>query len=528
MSRLEDLAQRYPFIKRVTTLSKPVQLAAASSVVALIVGGALLMKEPSYKVLFSNLGDRDGGAIVSALDKLNVPHRFSDNGGAILVPANQVHEARLRLAEQGLPQGGNVGFELMENPKFGASQFAEQVTYQRAVEGELARSIESMYSVISARVHLAMPKQTLFVRERKQPTASVLITLAPGRKLSDGQIAAIAWLVASSVPDLTAENVSIVDQTGRLLSSKSSTGGLGANETHLKYRGELEQRTAERVLSILTPILGTGNVHTEVSADVDFNQREQTSEVYRPNQKPELAAVRSEQTNNSAQRGVTPAMGVPGALANEPPPTAVAPLTKGADQKDQRAQGPSSENVSSTINYEVDRTISHTKEAIGQLKRLSVAVVVNYRVDAEGNNQPLQADELAQIENLVKEAIGFQANRGDTLKVANAPFNNVEPVLPIWKDPEYIELAKSMAQYLAILAGLMFLWFKVAKPVIRARQDELANVEALKLAPAPEPEKEPVPVDRYEDNLNALREIATQDPRAVSMVLRDWMNENDD
>ncbi|MVW69953.1 flagellar basal-body MS-ring/collar protein FliF [Bordetella sp. 15P40C-2] len=528
MSRFQELTERFPVLKRVAELSRPVQLAGASALVALFVGAAIAFSSPDYKVLFSNLGDKDGGAIVSALDKLQVPHRFSDNGGAILVPADKVHEARMKLAEQGLPQGGNVGFELMESPKFGASQFAEQVTYQRAIEGELARSIEAMTSVETTRVHLAIPKQTLFVRERKQPTASVLLTLSPGRMLGDGQIAAIAWLVASSVPDLTPENVSIVDQTGRLLSSKASLGGLGANETHLRYTSELEQRTASRVLSILTPIVGAGNVHTEVSALLDFSVREQTSETYRPNQKPELAAVRSEQTNNSAQRGVLPAMGVPGALANEPPPAPAAAVVAPQNQQnaDTQERGPSSTNMSSTVNYEVDRTISHIKESVGQIKRLSVAVVVNYRTDEEGKLQPLDATEIEQIQHLVKEAIGYSETRGDTLKVANVPFNNVEPALPVWKDPFYLDLARTAAQYLALALLLAFLWFKIVKPLMRARDEAIAPLPAVEITPAPaETQKQ---IDSYEDNLNAIREIAKQDPRAVSMVIRNWINDNDE
>jgi len=294
----------------------------------------------------------------------------------------------------------------------------------------------------------------------------------------------------------------------------------------LKYTSELEQRTASRVLSILTPVLGAGNVHTEVSAVVDFNQREQTSETYRPNQKPELAAVRSEQSNNSVQRGVTPAMGVPGALANEPPPAPTAPITEpeGTEEQDNQDRGPSSTNASATINYEVDRTISHTKESIGQLKRLSVAVVVNYRTDAEGNAQPLSAAELEQIQNLVKEAIGYSEARGDSLQVANAPFNNAEPAIPLWKDPFYQGLAISAGQYLLLLMVLAFIWFKIVKPLIRARQDELAALPSVEM-PAAEPAQDD---NSYEENLAAIREIAKQDPRAVSMVIRSWMNEHDE
>ncbi|MGE8603207.1 flagellar basal-body MS-ring/collar protein FliF, partial [Bordetella trematum] len=214
-----SLLARFPVLEKLRTLPKPVLMGAAAAVVAVIVALALWGREPDYKVLFSNLEDRDGGAIVSALGQMNVPYRFSDNGGAILVPANRVYDARMQLAAQGLPRGGSVGFELMDNARFGASQFAEQINYQRGLEGELARSIEAMHSVQRARVHLAMPRQSLFVRDRQPPTASVLLNLYPGRGLADAQVSAIAWLVASSVPDLNVDNVSIVDQNGRLLSA---------------------------------------------------------------------------------------------------------------------------------------------------------------------------------------------------------------------------------------------------------------------------------------------------------------------
>ncbi|WP_241076836.1 flagellar basal-body MS-ring/collar protein FliF, partial [Achromobacter xylosoxidans] len=320
-----SLLAKFPVLEKIRALPKPVLLGAAAALVALIVAVAMWSSEPKYKVLFSNLDDRDGGAIVTALGTMNVPYKYNDTGTALLVPADRVYDARLQLASQGLPRGGSVGFELMDNARFGASQFAEQINYQRGLEGELARSIESMHTVQHARVHLAMPRQSLFVRERQPPTASVLLNVYPGRSLSDAQVSAISWLVASSVPELTAENVSIVDQNGRLLSAPTGEGR-GMDADQMRMVRETEQRTVERILTILNPLVGPGNVHAQASAEMDFSRREETSEVYRPNQEPGQAAIRSQQTSESNQRGINPAQGVPGALSNQPPANAQAPI----------------------------------------------------------------------------------------------------------------------------------------------------------------------------------------------------------
>src|SRR5690606_24521567 len=394
-----SLLTKFPALDKVRALPKPLLLGAAAALVAVIAVLALWSREPDYKVLFSNLDDRDGGAIVSALGQMNVPYRFSADGSGLMVPAERVYATRMQLAGQGLPRGGSVGFELLDNTRFGASQFAEQVNYQRGLEGELARSIEAMHTVQNARVHLALPRQSLFVRDRQAPTASVLLHLHPGRSLSDAQVAAVAWLVASSVPDLTAENISIVDQNGRLLSAPLGEGrGMDADQSRL--RRDIEQRTVERILTILNPLVGPGNVQAQASAEMDFARREQTSEVYRPNQEPGQAAVRSKQTSDSLQTGDDVARGVPGALSNQPPAAAQAPIVNPPPPPAQPGQAapnaaqavatpaatalPTSNRSDATINYEVDRTISHVKQPVGQLKRLSVAVVVNYLPDDQG------------------------------------------------------------------------------------------------------------------------------------------------
>jgi len=547
-----SLLAKFPVLEKVRALPKPILLGGAAALVAAIVAVAMWSSEPNYKVLFSNLDDRDGGAIVTALGTMNVPYRYNDTGTALLVPADRVYDARLQLASQGLPRGGSVGFELMDNARFGASQFAEQINYQRGLEGELARSIEAMHTVQHARVHLAMPRQSLFVRERQAPTASVLLNVYPGRSLSDAQVSAISWLVASSVPELTAENVSIVDQNGRLLSAPLGEGR-GMDADQMRFVREMEQRTVERILTILNPLVGPGNVHAQASADVDFSRREETSEVYRPNQEPGQAAVRSQQTSDSTQRGVNPAQGVPGALSNQAPANAQAPIANppqpqpprpgqpqqpaNAQQQQQQQTGTQTaptnlnERRDATTNYEVDRTISHIKQPVGTLKRLSVAVVVNYIRDKDGEPQALPPEELNKLTNLVREAMGYSETRGDSLNLVNSQFNDGPPPLPLWRDPEMISLFKTILAWL--VGGVLALWlYRLLRrtvgdylyPPVDPEQAEAERIEAAREAQEVARAKE---VDRYQDNLERARTMANKDPRAVAMVLRTWMNKDE-
>ena len=547
-----SLLAKFPVLERVRALPKPILIRAAAALVAVIVAVAMWSSEPQYKVLFSNLDDRDGGAIVTALGTMNVPYRYNETGTALLVPADRVYDARLQLASQGLPRGGSVGFELMDNARFGASQFAEQINYQRGLEGELARSIEAMNTVQHARVHLAMPRQSLFVRERQAPTASVLLNLYPGRSLSDAQVSAISWLVASSVPELTAESVSIVDQNGRLLSAPLGEGR-GMDADQLRFVREIEQRTVERILTILNPLVGPGNVHAQATADVDFARREETSEVYRPNQEPGQAAVRSQQTSDSTQRGVGPAQGVPGALSNQAPADAQAPIANPPQQQPPRpgqpqqpanaqqqqqqqtgtqaATGSLNERRDATTNYEVDRTISHIKQPVGNLKRMSVAVVVNYVRDKDGELQALPPEELSKLTNLVREAMGYSETRGDSLNLVNSQFNDGPPPLPMWRDPEMISLFKTILAWL--VGGVLALWLyrklrrtvtEYLYPPVDPEQAEAERAEAAREAQDLARAKE---TDRYQDNLERARTMANKDPRAVAMVLRTWMSKDE-
>jgi len=534
--------------------------AAAAAIVAVMAGVWMWSQQPEYRILFSNFSDRDGGAIVASLQQMNVPYKFADGGGAILVPADQVYDARLKLAAQGLPKGGGVGFELMENQKLGVSQFLEQVNFQRALEGELARSIQAVAAVQSARVHLALPKASVFVREQQQPTASVLLNLYPGRVLDPQQVSAMVHLVASSVPNLPPKNVTLVDQNGTLLSeTDKKLAANGLDPSQLKYVQELQQSIAQRVESIITPIVGPNNVRAEATADVDFSHSEQAAEIYRPNQTPDSSAVRSQQSSESTSPGGANAGGVPGALSNQPPVPATAPLTVPAvpGQAPAAAQNaarpgqpgqpaptvPLNTHKESTVNYEVDKTIRYVQQPMGGVKRLSVAVVVNYKrePDADGNmvSRPLNDAEKAQITDLVKEAMGYNKDRGDTLNVVNSPFagaeKQVEPEVPLWKRPESLDLAKQAGKYLLAGIVLLYLFFGYLRPTLRKignpppaalpapEEEEAALVQLSQSAPA---DAEPAP-RIYQSNLDLARNMAREDPKVVANVVKNWVNGNE-
>jgi flagellar M-ring protein FliF len=526
---------------------------AVALLVAIVAGLFLWSRAPDYKVLYSNLSDRDGGAIITALQAANIPYKFSDSGGAILVPAEQVHEMRLRLASQGLPKSGSVGFELMDNQKFGISQFAEQVNYQRALEGELERTIESISSVKSARVHLAIPKPSVFVRDKEAPSASVLVNLYPGRALDEGQVLAITHMVASAVADMPVTGVTILDQDGNLLTQSSTGSGLDASQ--LKYRQQIEHSTQQRIDAILAPLFGSGNAHSQVSADIDFSHSEQTSENYGPNGSPQQAAIRSQQSSTATEMSQAGASGVPGALSNQPPQPVSAPITAASGTAGVTTT-PVSDRKDSTTNYELNKTVQHLEQPMGGIKRLSVAVVVNYQrvVDARGHAtmQPVTADKLAQVNQLVKDAMGFDATRGDSVNVVNSPFTvDVDPTadLPWWRTPDMIALYRQIATYLGIGAVALFLYFVMVKPALRRAFPPPEPVAAALPSPGDEPilldgipaaEREGAIVQletdgemlalesakqKYERNLEFARNIARQDPRIVATVVKNWVTD---
>lgn len=526
-------------------------LLLGAAAVALLVVLTLWARQPEYRVLYSNLGEADGGQIIAELEKRQVPYRLSEGGHAVLVPAAQMNTLRLQLAEQGLPKGGNVGFELMDKQAFGVSQFTEQLNYQRGLEGELARTIESLGPIASARVHLVMAKQSVFIREREPARASVTVTLQPGRELGQTQANAIAHLVSSSVADLSIDGVTIVDQNGRLLSQNPGNGS-GLDGSQLTYVHDVERSYQRRIEDILTPLLGSGNVHAQVVAQVDFSSRESTAERYEPNQKPNESAVRSKQITENLSGADEASRGVPGALTNTPPnqpaPTrATAPAKPGTappaastddDGESAHAKALHSEKM---INYEVDRNVEHIKQNQGEIRRLTTAVVINYRAtlkDGQPAQEPLSKEELENIESLVRQAMGFTQARGDELKVINSPFaveDHSEPAVVWWRTPQAFDLAMSLSRYLLVAFIALLVWLMVLRPIKRRHAQTLAALQ-----PALDPEGAPVAggepgselpqarkAQSYEHNMKRLREISADDPRLIAMIIRGWMKKDD-
>ncbi len=546
---------------RLNNQQKILLMVAIAALVAMLVASAIWVRQPNFRILFSNITERDGGSIIAALDQMNIPYRFSDSGTAVLIPSDKVHEVRLRLASQGLPKGGGVGFELMENQKFGTSQFAEQVNYQRGLEGELSRTIQSIGAVQAARVHLAIPKPTVFVREELKPSASVLLNLYAGRSLDPAQIAGIQNLVAASVPNLATASVTIIDQTGAMLSQlKSKLMDAGLDPLQLNYVQEVEASAIKRVEDILSPILGRGNYKVQVAADIDFSQSEQTAETHRPNGTPPDAIIRSQQTSESASTSPS-AQGIPGALTNQPPVPATAPLTQpavpgagnpqAAGQQQPPVPGqlnaagvqapianvgqPINTRKDSTINYEIDRTIRHTKQAVGTIKRLTAAVVVNHRKDAKGVAKPLTDPELRQINDLLKEALGFSQDRGDSISVANAmfaPIEKDEQSTPLWERPEVYSQATDIVKYVLLALIAAILLFKVIIPLVRqmlgTEQEELQRQLGRHINIVDEEAEEggEGAPSGLEQQIGRVREIAQQDPRIVANIIKGWTGSN--
>ena len=513
------------------TLTLAVVVAGA---IAAAIGAWLWAQTPDYRVLYSNLSDRDGGAIIAALGPLNIPYKVGEGGTVILVPATQVHETRLRLASQGLPKGSVVGYELVDNQKFGATQFQEQMNFQRGLEGELARSIQSLSAVQSARVHLALPKQSVFLRDQQQPTASVLLTLHAGRTLDRAQVSGIAHLVASSVPELALDRVSIVDQSGALLSQRRDGTDTGLDPAQLGYVKQVEQATIQRITDILEPIVGRNNVRVQVTADIDFTRNESVAESFKPNQDPKVATLRTQQTSQSQTTGSAATGGVPGALTNQPPAAGVAQIdgkTAGA-QVASNTSAPSSTRKDETVAFEVDKKIEHTRAQVGGLRRMTAAVVVNHRrsTDEKGkvSTAALSEKEMGEINALVREAMGYSKERGDSVNVVNAAFNEPEREaiveLPFYKQPDNIALAKEIGKYALFVALIGYLWFGVVRPMLRAAA---ARAAAEPMLPLAAPETPAATAAASFDQLQRARALARDDPKVVANVVKGWVSRDE-
>ena len=513
------------------------------------------MQGEDYRPLYGRMDNLDAANVVDVLEQNQINFKVDENSGAILVATEDVHMARLKLAEFGLPSSPAQGFELMDKEQpLGTSQFVENTRYQRSIEGELARTITSITSIRSARVHLAIPKKTVFVRDAANPTASVFVEVFAGRSVDPAQVKAIMNLVASSVPGMKMADVTVVDQHGNLISTgEDSTELLLAAKQH-QYSQEIENSVIKRINGILEPVVGGGKFRAEVSADIDFTAIEQAAETFNP----DLPAIRSEQTLNETRRAGDVAAGIPGALTNQPPGTAEAPeqIDPATGQPIPPAE-PTNNREQATRNYELDRTVSYTKHQQGTLKRLTVAVVVDDKVvrNADGTEAhvPWTENELERLSILVRDAVGFSAVRGDSVNVLNSAFANrvVDPNAGMDELPWWQVWVMPHIKYIASVLVILLIVFGLLRPMFKslskqggalAEQEEARQLAALEAAGAAGLDGMsdetvtltgghalllPGPEQGYEDQINAIKGLIADDPGRVAQVVKQWINRDD-
>ena len=539
-------------------------LVAVAGAVALGVAVVLWSRGPNYGLLYAGLGQSDAAAITQQLQASNTPFKLSADGSSIMAPAADLAALRLKLAGQGLPQGtaSSTTAPGGDSP-FGMSDLAERTRYQQLLETDLGNTIGGLQSVRSARVHLALPKPSAFIRDNRPATASVLVSLYPGRQLDAGQVAAIVHLVSASVPDLDPHQVSVIDQQGQLLTTDpDSPGAIGDSRLRLSTR--IENTYAERIEQLLTPLVGPGRVRAQVYADLDFSQTEKATETFGHDH----PALRSEQTS-SERRGDGSQGGVPGALSNQPPalvaqPTAARPDAGAgnAARPDPKAPAGTATTTttastvdtssSATRNYELDRTISHVSDPAGRLARLTVAVVLDNKLVSGGTNEngepkpatsvPFTPQELAHLTELTKNAVGFNEARGDSVSVVNQSFQHgpvpeALPDTPFWQRPGMMDLIK---QGIGILLALLVA-FGVLRPLLKGLLRGEATTRAL---PSPMPkisvrvDDEPqgaaeparlhgaAPALAYEQRVGSARRMVTENPKQVAQVVKNWVSED--
>ncbi|MCW8883864.1 MAG: flagellar basal-body MS-ring/collar protein FliF [Motiliproteus sp.] len=509
----------------------------------------LWSQEPDYRPLLNNLNSLDANQIIETLQISQIPYRIDHKSGALLVAADQIHNARLKLAAEGLSGRDNVGFELMDQQQaLGTSQFVETTRFRRGLEGELARTISSLMQVKSARVHLAIPKRSVFVRDARKPTASVFVQLYSGRMLSKQQVASIANLVASSIPELNSRDVTVVDQKGRLLNSQDADKEVGIAAKQLEYTQKIEEKMAARVSGILEPVVGSGRFKAEVSADIDFTAVEQTDELFNP----DLPSLRSEQTLDEQRAAGAGAGGVPGALANQPPGAAAVPEQAGAGGAGGGAgTGTGGARKQVTRNFELDRTISYTRHQQGRVRRLTVAVAVDdiattNAETGEVSRRPWSENDIQRLTLLVRDAVGYSAARGDSVNVVNTPFVGPEPLeelpeLAIWEQAWFMPIAKMGAAGLVLL----ILIFAVLRPIMKSLSavpemtgaggefgGELEGISETGGIGGEEGGLSvdegallPGPNESFERQLDAVRSLVAEDPGRVAQVIKQWVSD---
>lgn len=571
LSILQNLSQ-------MTMLRQVGLLVGLAASVAIGFAVVLWSQQPDYRPLYGSLAGMDTKQVIDTLTTANIPYTVEPNSGALLVKADDQSRARIALASAGVaPSDGNVGYESLDKEQgLGTSQFMETARYRRSLEGELARTIGSLNNIRAARVHLAIPKSSVFVRDERRPTASVLVEMYPNRTLDAGQVSAIVNLVATSVPELNKSSVSVVDQKGTLLSAQLEDNALTMAGKQYDYSRRMESMLTQRVHNILQPVVGSDRFKAEVSADLDFSAVESTSEQFNPDQ----PALRSEQSTSEQRSSASGPSGVPGALSNQPPAPATAPqnatqgqAAAGAIQAGQPlldangqqimdpatgqpmlAPYPADKRQQSTKNFELDRSISHTKQQQGRLSRLSVAVVVDDQAkvnpaDGTVTLAPWTTQELARFTRLVQDAVGFDASRGDSVTVINVPFapNSAEVISEpaFYKEPWFWDIMKQALGVLFILV----LVFGVLRPVLnnitgggkgKAGDAELGAAGAMGGVAALGMDSElandrvslggpqsillPSPTEGYDAQLNAIKSLVAEDPGRVAQVVKEWIN----
>lgn len=565
LGKLTEETETPPILKGLGNLSMARQIGLMLGIalsVAVGIAVVLWSQADSYDLLFSGMENEDATEILATLDQMGIDYSVETESGAIMVPADKVRSLKLKLAAQGLPRTKSSGYEILDKEtNFGTSKNIELMRFQRALEGEIAKTVSTIQNVKSARVLLALPKQSVFVRKRKKPSASVIVSLFRGRTLEKGQIEAIVHLVASSVPMMESAQVTVVDQKGRMLSGNDSSEDIYLTSKQFEYKKNLEEHLMNRIESILVPIVGREGMQTQISADVDFTVTEKTQEMFNP----DLPALRSEQTQED-QNSSSAIQGVPGALTNQPPPAGVAPEIAVGQDAQASANSPSSISKSATRNFELDKTITHTRLATGILRRLSVAVVVDDKKvqlgDGSFSSQTYAQEDINQIRALVMQAVGFDSSRGDQVTVTNISFRVPDelealPDVPLWEQGWFFDVAKQVAAVLVVL----FLVFGVLRPMMRglvARDEEVkalldahaeadatggtvrfdkngkpmavpvenggdgedgeiglsAGVEDLLLLEAPQ---------SYEKRLEYVQKLIDEDSKLVSEILKGWL-----
>jgi flagellar M-ring protein FliF len=533
-------------------------LAGIAGAVAIGIAAVMWSRAPNYGLLYGGLEQKDAAAVTQALQTQNEPYTLSTDGSSIFVPAADVAAVRLKLAGQGLPQGTANAQPQADSP-FGMSDMAERSHYQSALEADLGSTIAGLQSVRAARVHLALPKPSAFIRDNKPASASVVVTLYPGRTLDQGQVAAIVHLVAASVPELDTRNVSVIDQGGSLLTQNDPDSPAAIGDNRLRLSNRIEATYTQRVEDLLAPLVGAGKVRAQVFADLDFSSTEKASETFNHDN----PALRSEQTSSDMRTDPAANGGVPGALSNQPPnaggnptaanPNAGKPGAPGQATSTQTAQTPTQKTENATRNYELDRTVSHVTDPAGKVARLTVAVVVDNKTvpdkDGKTKSVPFTPEELQRLTELTKNAVGFSAERGDSVSVINEPFHGIAaedaPQSPaFWERPGMLDLIK---QGLGVMVALIVGFF-VLRPMLKGLLKPAPSTEQGMALAGPMPtvsvmvDDDDMSPDRshiasqvqlgapallaYEQKVGLAKRMAAENPKQVAQVVKSWVSDD--